>query len=108
MLSQQVMNGCKPYPEILVEGKVKVRGAVDEKATNMTDSAWGLALGNFKSLRLFSIAQIKSMFLKVSGRSPGEGNSNPLQNYCLENPMDRGGWQATVHGVTKSRTQLSD
>ena len=108
MLSQQVMNGCKPYPEILVEGKVKVRGAVDEKATNMTDSAWGLALGNFKSLRLFSIVQIKSMFLRVSGRSPGEGNSNPLQNYCLENPMDRGGWQATVHGVTKSRTQLSD
>ena len=37
------------------------------------------------------------------GRSPGEGNGNPLQYYCLENPMDRGAWQATVHGVTKSR-----
>ena len=35
------------------------------------------------------------------GRSPGEGNGNPLQYYCLENPMDRGAWQATVHGVTK-------
>jgi len=41
------------------------------------------------------------------GRSPGEGNGSPLQ-YSLENPMDRGAWQATVHGVTKSWTQLSD
>ena len=41
------------------------------------------------------------------GRSPGEGNGNPLQYSCLENPMDRGAWQATVHGVT-SRTQLSN
>ena len=37
-----------------------------------------------------------------SGRSPGEGNGNPLQYSCLENPMDRGAWQATVHGVEKS------
>ena len=37
------------------------------------------------------------------GRSPGEGNGNPLQYSCLENPMDRGAWEATVHGVTKSR-----
>ena len=42
------------------------------------------------------------------GRSPGEGTGNPLQYSCLENPMDRGAWWATVHGVTKSRTQLSD
>ena len=38
----------------------------------------------------------------------GEGNGNPLQYSCLENPMDRGAWQARVHGVTKSRTRLSD
>ena len=43
-----------------------------------------------------------------SGRSPGEGNGNPLQYSCLENPMDGGAWQATVHGVTKNRTRLSD
>ena len=43
-----------------------------------------------------------------SGTSPGEGNGNPLQYSCLENPMDRGAWRATVHGVTKSRTQLSN
>ena len=40
------------------------------------------------------------------GRSPGEGNGNPLQYSCLENPMDRGAWWATVHGVTKSWTWL--
>ena len=42
------------------------------------------------------------------GRSPGEGKSNPLQYSCLENPIDRGAWWAAVHGVAKSRTQLSD
>ena len=42
------------------------------------------------------------------GRSPGEGNGNPLQYSCLENSMDRGAWWATVHGVAKSQTQLSN
>ena len=42
------------------------------------------------------------------GRSPGDGNGNPLQYSYLEISMDRGAWQATVHGVAKSRTQLSD
>ena len=42
------------------------------------------------------------------GKSPGEGNGNPLQYSCLENSHDRGDWQATVHGVAKSRTQLSN
>ena len=41
-------------------------------------------------------------------RSPGKGNDYPLQYSCLENPMDRGAWQAPVHGVSKSQTQLSD
>ena len=43
-----------------------------------------------------------------SGRSPGEANGNPLQYSCLEDSMDRGAWRATVHGVTKSWTRLSD
>ena len=43
-----------------------------------------------------------------SGKSPGGGNGNPLQYSCLGNPMDRGPWWATVHGVSKSRTRLSD
>ena len=42
------------------------------------------------------------------GRSPGEGNGNPLQYSCLESSMDRGAWRATVHGVAKSQTQPSD
>ena len=41
------------------------------------------------------------------GRSPGEGNGNPLQYSCLGNPIDRGAWRSTVHGVPKSKTQLS-
>ena len=40
-------------------------------------------------------------------KSPGEGNGNPFQYSCLGNPMDRGAWGATVHGVTKSQTRLS-
>jgi len=42
------------------------------------------------------------------GRSPGEGNGNPFQYSCLENPMDRGAWRATVHRVPKSQTRLSN
>ena len=42
------------------------------------------------------------------GRSPGEGNGGSFQYSCLENPMDRGAWWATVHGVAKGQTQLSD
>ena len=43
-----------------------------------------------------------------SGRSPGEGNDNPLQYSCLGNPMDRGAWWATVPGVAKSQRRLSN
>ena len=43
-----------------------------------------------------------------SGRSPGEGNGNPLQNFCFRNPTDRGAWQATVHGVAESQTRPSE
>ena len=42
------------------------------------------------------------------GRFPGVGNANPLWYSCLENSMDRGAWWATLHGVAKSQTQLSD
>ena len=41
-----------------------------------------------------------------SRRSPGGGNGNPLHYSCLENPMGRGAWRATVHGITKSQTRL--
>ena len=42
------------------------------------------------------------------GKSPGEGNGNPLQCSCLDSPMDREAWNVTVHGAAKSWTQLSD
>ena len=48
-----------------------------------------------------------SGLIPQSERFPGEGNGKPLQYSCLENSIDRGTWQATVHGVTKSQTQLS-
>ena len=47
-----------------------------------------------------------SALIPRSGRSPGEGQSYPLQYSCLKNPKDRGAWRATVHGVTKSQTRL--
>ena len=47
-------------------------------------------------------------FHSESGRSPGEGNDNLIQYSCQENPINRKAWQATIHGVTKSQTQLSD
>ena len=51
-----------------------------------------------------SVCQAKDVGLTTgSGRSPGKGNGNPLQYSCLGNPMDRGAWWATVHGVTKSQ-----
>ena len=40
--------------------------------------------------------------------SPGEGNGNPLQYFCLEKTMERGAWRATVHGIAKRQTQLSN
>ena len=46
--------------------------------------------------------------LETADAFNGEGNGNPLQYSCLENPMDRGAWWATIHGVAKSRTRLSD
>ena len=45
--------------------------------------------------------------IRGAGSSPAEGNGNPLQYSCLENPMDKGAWWATVHGVAKGRTRLS-
>ena len=47
-------------------------------------------------------------WIPALGRSPGEGNGNPLQYFSLGNLMNRGGWQVTVHGVSKSQTRLND
>ena len=56
----------------------------------------------------FSWVTSRLKHLRADSNSPGEGNGTPLQYSCLENPMDGGAWWATVHGVAKSRTRLSD
>ena len=75
---------------------------------NMQDSGRAiccpLVAQTVKRLPTISEAQVQ---IPGSGRSPGGGNGNRLQYSCLENPMDRGAWWATVHGVAKSRTRLS-
>ena len=60
--------------------------------------------------RLKRLPAMRVTWVRSLGRedSPGEGNGNPLQYSCLENPMDRGAWWATVHGIAKSRTRLSN
>ena len=65
---------------------------------HVVDAQWALLvtqMGN--NLPAMQETQVRSL---VWGRSPGEGNGNPLQYSCLENPMSRGSWQAVVHGVT--------
>ena len=53
-------------------------------------------------------AAVDPSLIPGSGRSPGEGSGYPLQYSCLEYPIDRGVWQATVYGIVKSQTQLSN
>ena len=67
---------------------------------------WGFPGGLVVKIPLASAGDVG--LIPGPGRSPGEGNGNPLQCSCLENPMDRGAWQATVHGVSKSPKRLSD
>ena len=63
---------------------------------------WGFPGG---SVLKYPFADVGDVCLIAGlGRSPGEGNGNPLQYSCLRNPMDRGAWQATVHRFTKSQT----
>ena len=66
----------------------------------------GLPLGSEANVSAHNAGDLGS--IPGSGRSPGEGNSNSLQYSCLENPMDGGAWWATVHGVSKSQTRLSN
>ena len=67
---------------------------------------WSFAGGSVVKNLSSSVGDMGS--IPGSGRSPGEGNGNPLQYSCLENPMDGGALWATVHGVAKSQTQLSN
>ena len=61
-----------------------------------------------RQLTAFGCLRISHMIYAILVSANGEGNGNPLQYSCLENPLDGGAWWATVHGVTKSLTWLSD
>ena len=68
-------------------------------------SNWGFQVALAVKNPPANVGDIRDLSLiPGSGRSPRRGHSNPLQYSCLENPMDRGSWQATVHGVEKSGT----
>ena len=62
--------------------------------------------GSDSKVSAYNVGDLGS--IPASGRSPGEGNGNPLQYSCLENPMDGGVWWAIVNGVAKSQTRLSN
>ena len=79
---------------------------VCSKKFNYLDVIKGFSDGSDGKVSAFNAGDTGS--ISELERSPGEGNGNPLQYSCLENPMVSGAWWATVHGVTKSRTQLSD
>ena len=66
---------------------------------------WGFLLSSVGKESSCSAGDLGSF--PGSGRSSGEGNGNPLQYSCLENPMDRAAWQATVHSVTRVRHDLA-
>ena len=69
---------------------------------------WGFPSGAVvKNLRDYAGDARDAGSISGFGRSPGGGNGNPLQYSCLENPMDRGVWWTTVHGIAKSQTLLS-
>jgi len=94
---------------------------VEESGSNINVQQQGNGLRNCDTLSLYKVfSSPSSSDSKASscnavdhgsipglGRVPG-GDGHPLQYSCLENPMDKGAWRATVHGVTKSRTRLSD
>ena len=69
-------------------------------------SSWGFPGGSVVKNPLVNTGDMG--LIPGSGRSPGEGNGNPFQYFCWDNPMDRGASQATVHGVTKNQTRFSD
>ena len=69
-------------------------------------SYWGFPTGSEVKASACNAGDLGS--IPGLGRSPEEGNGNPLQYSCLENPIDRGAWWATVHGVAKGQTRLSD
>ena len=97
--------GVEPAP-LALEGEILTSGPVEKSLQLMFLSVIkcpGGSDGNESACNAGDSGSVPGLC-----RSPGEGNGNPLQYSCLENPMDRGAWWAMVHGVAKSQTHLSD
>ena len=86
--------------------KPRCRGGSQTTSQNIANNLFPYTMTHHWMLEIDKI--IGEIKCKALYTSAGVGNRNPLQYSCLENPMDRGVWQATVHGVTNSRTQLSN
>ena len=85
------------------EGARVLEGITEEVIFELSFEGWiGFPGGSDGKASACNVGDLGS--IPGSGRSPGEGNGNPLQYSCLENPMDRRAWWATVHGVAKSQT----
>ena len=95
---------CKYQLQALICGHPILRQMCKSKLVNMPKAGFpsGTAVKN-PPANAENVGSIPRL-----GICPGGGNDNPIQYPCLKNPMDRGAWQATVHGVTKSQTWLSD
>ena len=95
-------------PQVLEENENRALGLriIRCHLTYYWTHAWGFPAGSVVKNPRTNAGDMS--LIPGSERSPGGGHGNPLQYSCLENPVDRGAWRATVHGVTKSRTQLID
>ena len=87
-----------------VYGVTQSRTRLKRLSSSSSTLPSGFPHRSFSKESAYSAGDLSS--IPGSGRSSGEGNGYPLQYSCLENPMDRETWRATVHGVTKSQTQL--
>ena len=89
----------------LWKSKSKRKAENTQKYTLSAKTSYTAALSNWATLQT---AGVDRSYLVLAKRSLGEGNGNPLQYSCLENPMDGGAWWAAVHGIARSRTRLSN
>ena len=96
-----------PHPEALVTSFSLFTHLSSHTLINPTNINWGLGFPCGSVVK--NPPAMQGTWVGSLGweRSPGVGNGNPLQYSCLGNPMDRGVWRATVHGVAKSQTRLS-
>ena len=93
-------------PPAILETWVRFLGQEDQRDRLPTPVFWGFPGGSAGKESACNVGDLGSIL--GLGRSSGGGHGNPLQCSCLENPMDRGAWRASVHGATKSQTRLND